>query len=161
MQIRKNSNILRSNGGRISFSYSTIHNSEIERTNMEYSLPKNFSRLDCTTKTNEKSSQPSTESSKLNHGFDITKLEAENNSLRTLLKSRENEIYKLKREIHKLKVSILFRSSNNIFFVQVNVKLKLVFLINTFYITSISCLFVSLRYILQTTWIVWRFISIE
>lgn len=56
----------------------------------------------------QESAQSSPENFHRNNGFDMKKIEAENNSLRALLKCRENEICKLKREIHKLKVSTFF-----------------------------------------------------
>lgn len=60
---------------------------------------------------NHKSSQTLTEICQGNYCLDSKKIEAENNSLKALLKCRENEICKLKREIHKLKVSTIFESN--------------------------------------------------
>lgn len=68
----------------------------------------NFSKLPHKISTNNKSSQTCDENLLGNLPSDTRKIEAENHSLKTLLKCRENEICKLKREIHKLKVSILF-----------------------------------------------------
>lgn len=95
---------MRSNGGRISLTYNNILNSEVEKSNMEYlSKPP---LLASKTLVNQESPQSPTENR--NNGFDMKKIEAENNSLRALLKCRDSEICKLKREIHKLKVSTIF-----------------------------------------------------